>query len=107
MGGFSPHSKKGENLMFFAYIITILIILGFLYLIWLKVIKPLLEGHGIEVDEEKPIETDHTKQLEKLKNEFEELSASAKAAKDGLALAKKIKQLEQQIIDADSERKKL
>lgn len=93
--------------MFFANITIIILLLVFLWVFWLKVIKPILIAKGIEVDDEQPITTDHTKQLEKLKDEFEKLSASAKAAKNGLALAKQIKKLEQEIIDADSERKKL
>jgi len=93
--------------MFFAYITSFLIILGFLYLAWRKIGVPLLEARGVQVDEDSPIVTDHTKQLEKLKTEFENLSASAKAAKDGLALAKQIKKLEAQIADAEAERKKL
>lgn len=93
--------------MFAANIIGILILVGFAWLIWKKIITPILIAKGVEVDDEQPVETDHTKQLEKLKDEFEKLSASAKAAKEGLALAKQIKKLEQQIIDADGERKKL
>jgi hypothetical protein len=106
MGGFSPHFHRGKQ-MFFAYITSLLIIIGFLYLAWKKIGVPLLESKGIQVYDDEPIITDHTKQLEKLKAQFEDLSASAKAANDGLALAKQIKKLEAQIADAEAERKKL
>lgn len=93
--------------MGFAYMTTVLIFLGFLYLVWLKIIKPLLESKGIEVDEEEPITTSHTKELERLKRQFGEKSASAQAAKEGLELAKDIKYLEDKIKEAEGEKDKL
>lgn len=95
--------------MFFARVIAFLVLLGGLWILWLKIIKPLLEAHGIEVDEEVPevIETDQTKQLEILKEKFEKLSISAQAAEEGLELTKKIKELEEKMKDIDAEKVRL
>jgi hypothetical protein len=92
--------------MFFAYITSVFIVLGFLYLIWLKVVKPLLESHGVEVDEEKPIETDHTKNLEKTKDEHAKKSVSVKAVKEELELKKDIDYFDDEIDRTKKEMKK-
>ena len=93
--------------MGFARIVLFLIFLGGLYLLWLKIVKPILLARGVEVDEPEQIETSHTKELEKLQIKYEDKSASAKAAGEGLKLAKKIKELEEKIKDSDAEKVRL
>ena len=93
--------------MWFANFTIIIIILIFVWVLWRNVIVPILEAKGIEVDEDKSIETDHTKQLEELKKQFNDLSASAQAAEEGLNISRQIKALEARIKEADGERKKL
>ena len=92
--------------MFFAYITSVAIVLGFLWLIWKKVIQPLLEAHGVEVDEEQPIETEHTKNLEKTKDEHAKKAISLKAVKEEQELKKDIDYFDDEIDRTKKEMKK-
>lgn len=79
-----------------------LIFLGFCYLMWRLVIKPMIEETtGKKIDETR---TMYTKKLEKIKKEHEEASASADAmneayelTKEAIAREKEIKRLEKKI----------
>lgn len=87
--------------MFFAYLTEFLIVLVFVWIMWKKIIKPVLESKGIEVEDEPEVITDHTKRLKKMKEEFKNKSASAQAATEGVELAKQIKDLEDVIKESD------
>jgi hypothetical protein len=89
--------------MFFQALIYVFLIIVAVYLGWKFVVKPILEGKGIEVEEPPEIQTKHTKTLDELKKEYAEKSASSKAAKEGLTLARKIAKMEEEIKKVDRE----
>ncbi len=93
--------------MFFARIMGFLILLVFLYLLWLKVVKPLLIDQGVEVDEVEPIETKHTKRLDDTKKEHGETTKSAEAIKEEFKLKKEISDAEGNIEKTEKKIKKL
>lgn len=80
--------------MFFMYIFYLFGILGFCWIIWRFLVQPILNDTGIETE---GIETKQTKQLEKLRREYDEMEASVKAADEGVWLAKEIKKMEDKI----------
>jgi hypothetical protein len=91
--------------MFFQALTYFALILVAAWSIWKWVVKPILEAKGIEVEDDPEIITTQTKVLETLKKRYEEKSASAKAAREGLELAKEISILENEIKEADKKRK--
>lgn len=89
--------------MFFQGLVVFLIVLGTGWILWKKVITPLMEQHGIEVDDddEKEVKTDHTKRLEKTRKEFKQTKASAEAVKEEVDLRASMSKMEKEIKDAD------
>jgi len=90
--------------MFFQAITTFLILILFAWLAWKWIIKPILAGHGIEVEDEKSIVNQHTKTLDQLKKEYDDKSASAQASSEGLVLAKQIDAMSKFIKKNDQEK---
>ena len=98
--------------MFFQGLVYISIIIGGAWLLWNFVFKEIfkankdkLEEKGIILEDPKPITTDYTKKLEKLKQQHEELSASADAVEQALEVKKEIDELEKKIEDINSKMK--
>jgi biopolymer transport protein ExbB/TolQ len=88
--------------MFFQALIYIVIILLALWLAWKYIAQPVLEGYGIEVDDDlEEIRNNHTKRLERLLEELADKKAAQEAAIESVELVKEIKALEDQIKDAE------
>jgi len=92
--------------MFFLRIIEILILIGFCWLLWKFIIKPILEGHGIEVDEPEEIKTDYTKRLKKTKRTHAETKASVNAIRKEAKLTDAINDMTDEINRTEDEIKK-
>ena len=89
--------------MFFQALLYICLIVGAVWVAWKFIVKPILEGQGIQVEEEedKTIRTPHTKKLKQMKKDFAEKSKSAQAAEEGVIVSKGIDDLEDRINEAD------
>lgn len=90
--------------MFAQGLIYIFILLGFAWLAWELIIKPILKSKGIEIEED---ETDYTKKLERLKHEFSLMEKSTQAAKEGLEILKDIKYMEDKIKEIEKREKEI
>jgi septal ring factor EnvC (AmiA/AmiB activator) len=89
--------------MFFQGIISILIILGFLFVVWKLIVKPVLEDHGIKVDDEPEVKTEYTKRLDKTKKEHTEKFASVDAIRKEKELKKDIKYMDNEIDETEKQ----
>lgn len=90
--------------MFFMIIFYLLGILGFCWIIWNFLVKPILNDTGIEIED---IVTEYTKQRDKLRAKYNELEKSAQAAEEGLELAREIKYWENRIADVEKRMKEI
>lgn len=82
----------------------ILGIMFFAWLTWKFVVKPILEDSGIEIEDKV---TDYTIRLQKLQEEYDELTISAQAAEEGVKLLEQIRDLENKICEADEKMKEI
>lgn len=84
--------------MFFQGMIGILIFVGFAFGVWKIILKPLLEGHGVQVDEE-AVEKLTAYQLRRdaLSLKLDNLTKDAEAAEDIGSMEEEIKDLKDQI----------
>ena len=77
--------------MFFGYITGLLIFLGFMYLAWRWIAKPILESHGIECDEPKvepePEPTGYETRRGEVEKDLNTSRRNADAADDILAMS--------------------
>lgn len=93
--------------MFFQGLVYVAILLIAAWVLWKLIIKPILEGNGIQVeeDEDTTIRTSHTKKLDDMKEEFEKKVKSADAAEETVIISKGINELDERIKDADNKMK--
>lgn len=87
--------------MFFQLLTSIILIVGFCYAVWRLIIKPILESKGVEIDDEPEVKTDHTKRLDKTRQEHTETTASVEAVREEKQLKADIEDMEQEIKDTD------
>lgn len=87
--------------MFAQGMIYFLLILAFGLGIWFWVIKPLLKGHGVEIDEPDEIQTGYTKSLDKTKAEFEEKKVNVDAVTEEASLTEEMADLDKEIKKAE------
>lgn len=87
--------------MFFQVIIYILTLVGFAFLAWRLIVKPILESAGVEVDEEEVITTTHTNRLKKTKREYEEALLSVNAVNEEKHLKRELKDINEKIKNAE------
>ena len=93
--------------MFFQALIGIFLLAVFAFLVWHFIIAPILKANGIKVEEEKPVETDRTRKLAKLKKKYIQMVTDGKATDEIYLMEAEIKNLEKQIAKRDLETKEL
>lgn len=98
--------------MFFQFLIYVFLAIGAVWLLWHFVFKEIFKANedklkekGIILENPEPIKTDYTKQLEKLKKQHEELTASADAVEEALEVKKQMDELEKKIEEINKEMK--
>jgi hypothetical protein len=89
--------------MFFQGLIYIIILVVIAWVGWKIIIKPILESKGIEVDEPEVVKTEHTKRLEKTKQQHKETTASVEAVREERNLKADIVAAEEEIKTTDKE----
>jgi septal ring factor EnvC (AmiA/AmiB activator) len=106
-GSPTPFYKKAR-IMFFQSLIYILLIVGFFYALWRLVLKDLLRAQGIEVDDPEvdPLTAMELKR-DGLQAKLDKLHKDADAAETMVDMTAEIKELEQQIADAETAIKNL
>lgn len=83
--------------MFFQALTTIFIVILFCWLIWRLIVKPILEGHGVKVDDDPVVKTDHTKRLDKTRQAHAKAKASVNAVKEERDLIEDIAAMNREI----------
>lgn len=84
--------------MFAQALIYVFIVMTFAWLLWKWIVIPILKDMDIDYKEQR---TEYTKKLERLKEEYDEMTASAQAAEQGVEIMEKIKEMEDKIVEAD------
>lgn len=89
--------------MFFQALVYVAILVIAAWTVWKLIIKPILEGNGIQVeeDEDTTIRTSHTKKLDDMKKEFYKKTRSAEAAEESVMVSVELNNLDERIKDAD------
>lgn len=101
MGGVESPLYNKEQIMFFQFMIYILIFVAFILAVWKWIIRPILEGLGIQVDEEPEVKTEHTKRLKKTKEEHKEKSASVHAVREEKNLKEELSKMDEEIKETE------
>jgi len=88
--------------MWFARLTGFLILLGGVYCLWRFIVKPILERHGIECDDEpEVIPTQHETRRDDLKDDLDKSRRSADAAEEMVDMTDEKVGLDQTIKDAE------
>jgi hypothetical protein len=90
--------------MFAQYLIYLFLFIGFAWAVWKLIIIPILKEKGIDYEEKK---TEYTKMRDALKEKFELMEMSARAADEGVELSREIKYWEDRIADAEKRMKEI
>ena len=90
--------------MFFMWIFYAIGALGFAWIIWSLLVKPMLKDSGISIEEEM---TEYIQKRDDLRAQFDLMEKSAQAADEGVELARDIKYYEDRIADAERRMKEI